>query len=82
MKEEILNVLEHGILEESMDLRVLNALNYPLSTIYHEWLDKDSSLMEDLVDTIHQTAIKYCDNLDSEDTRNGEGDDVDEEMEV
>jgi len=56
IKEELLIFLEHEIFENEEDLATLSKLEYPLNTIYLEWLGQDISFMDALRQSIHITA--------------------------
>lgn len=56
IKEELLIFLEHETFENEEDLAALSKMEYPLSTIYLEWLGHDISFMDALRQSIHITA--------------------------
>ena len=68
IKEELLIFLEHGAFENEEELEVLSQMEYPLNTIYTEWLGQDISFMDAFRESIHMTAKSYQDILIEDDS--------------
>lgn len=57
-KEEFLILLENDKSYSIKTLLVLNSFNYPLSTIYSEWLSNDYSIVDLLEETVSELIEK------------------------
>ena len=67
IKEELLIFLEHETFENEEDLDALSKMNYPLNTIYTEWIRQDISFMDAFRQSIHMTVKSYQDVFNEDD---------------